>query len=106
MRSSFPFMSFRDGHVAGIPARVYRISFTGELSYEINVAPSYALALWQALMSAGEKYGVTPYGTEAMHVLRCEKGFVIVGPGNRRHGDAAGSGHGLDRQQEEEGFPG
>jgi len=75
----FPFMSFRDGHVAGIPARVYRISFTGELSYEINVAPSYALALWQALMSAGEKYAVTPYGTEAMHVLRCEKGFVIVG---------------------------
>jgi len=75
----FPFMSFRDGEVAGIPARVYRISFTGELSYEINVAPSYALALWQALMSAGEKYGITPYGTEAMHVLRCEKGFVIVG---------------------------
>jgi sarcosine oxidase, subunit alpha len=75
----FPFMSFRDGHVAGIPARVYRISFTGELSYEINVAPSYALALWQALMSAGEKYDITPYGTEAMHVLRCEKGFVIVG---------------------------
>jgi sarcosine oxidase subunit alpha len=75
----FPFMSFRDGQVAGIPARVFRISFTGELSYEINVAPSYALALWQALMSAGEKYGITPYGTEAMHVLRCEKGFVIVG---------------------------
>ncbi|HVR66440.1 MAG TPA: sarcosine oxidase subunit alpha [Verrucomicrobiae bacterium] len=75
----FPFMSFRDGQVAGIPARVYRISFTGELSYEINVAPSYALALWQALMAAGEKYGITAYGTEAMHVLRCEKGFVIVG---------------------------
>jgi len=75
----FPFMSFRDGHVAGIPVRIYRISFTGELSYEINVPPSYALALWQTLMSAGEKYGVTPYGTEAMHVLRCEKGFVIVG---------------------------
>jgi sarcosine oxidase subunit alpha len=75
----FPFMSFRDGHVAGIPARIYRISFTGELSYEVNVAPSYALALWQALMSAGEKYAITPYGTEAMHVLRCEKGFVIVG---------------------------
>jgi sarcosine oxidase subunit alpha len=77
--TAFPFMSFRDGHVAGIPARVYRISFTGELSYEVNVAPSYALALWQTLMAAGEKYDIAPYGTEAMHVLRCEKGFVIVG---------------------------
>ncbi|MGH6934393.1 MAG: aminomethyltransferase family protein, partial [Dongiaceae bacterium] len=75
----FPFLSFKDGHVAGIPARVYRISFTGELTYEINVQPSYALALWQALMTAGEKYNVTPYGTEAMHVLRAEKGFIIVG---------------------------
>ena len=77
--ATFPFMSFRDGKVAGVPARVYRISFTGELNYEVNVAPSYALALWQALMQAGEKYGITPYGTEAMHVLRAEKGFVIVG---------------------------
>jgi sarcosine oxidase subunit alpha len=72
-------MSFREGHVARIPARVFRISFTGELSYEINVAPSFATALWQALMTAGEKYQITPYGTEAMHVLRAEKGFIIVG---------------------------
>jgi sarcosine oxidase subunit alpha len=77
--ATFPFMSFKDGTVAGIPARVYRISFTGELSYEINVQPSYAMALWRALMAAGEKYGITPYGTEAMHVLRAEKGFIIVG---------------------------
>ncbi len=77
--ATFPFMTFREGHVAGIPARVYRISFTGELSYEVNVAPSYAVALWQALMTAGEKYQITPYGTETMHVLRAEKGFIIVG---------------------------
>ena len=77
--ATFPFMSLKEGHVAGIPARVYRISFTGELSYEINVAPSFATALWQALMTAGEKYQITPYGTEAMHVLRAEKGFIIVG---------------------------
>jgi sarcosine oxidase, subunit alpha len=76
---SFPFMSMKEGHVAGIPARVFRISFTGELSYEINVPTSYGLALWQALMTAGEKYGITPYGTEAMHVLRAEKGYIIVG---------------------------
>jgi sarcosine oxidase, subunit alpha len=76
---SFPFMSLREGTVAGIPARVFRISFTGELSYEINVPTSYGLALWQALMTAGEKYDITPYGTEAMHVLRAEKGYIIAG---------------------------
>ncbi len=72
-------MSFREGHLADIPVRVFRISFTGELSFEINCPPSYALHLWQTLMQVGEKYGITPYGTEAMHVLRAEKGFVIVG---------------------------
>jgi sarcosine oxidase subunit alpha len=76
---AFPFMTFRKGTVAGIPARVFRISFTGDLSYEINVPTSYGAALWQAVMTAGEKYAITPYGTEAMHVLRAEKGFIIVG---------------------------
>ncbi len=75
----FPFMSWRDGTVGGIPARVYRISFTGELSYEINVPASAGLALWTDIMNAGEKYGITPFGTETMHVLRAEKGFIIVG---------------------------
>jgi len=76
---SFPHMSLKEGHVAGIRARVYRISFTGELSFEINVPASYGMALWQAVMTAGEKYSITPYGTETMHVLRAEKGFIIVG---------------------------
>ncbi|MBM3600409.1 MAG: sarcosine oxidase subunit alpha family protein [Alphaproteobacteria bacterium] len=76
---AFPFMAMREGNVAGIPARVFRISFTGELSYEINVPARYGMALWQALMAAGAEFGITPYGTEAMHVLRAEKGFVIVG---------------------------
>ncbi len=76
---AFPFMTLREGTVAGIPARVFRISFTGDLSYEINVPASYGAALWQTVMTAGEKYGITPYGTEAMHVLRAEKGFIIVG---------------------------
>ena len=76
---AFPFMAVREGTVADIPARVFRISFSGELSYEINVAASYGLALWQTLMTAGEKYEITPYGTEAMHILRAEKGFIIVG---------------------------
>jgi len=77
--ASFPFMSMREGHVAGIPARVFRISFTGDLSFEVNVPSSYGHALWLALLAAGEKYQVTPYGTETMHVLRAEKGFIIVG---------------------------
>lgn len=72
-------MSFTEGEVAGAPARIFRISFTGELSFEINVPASWGLAVWEAFMTAGAKYGITPYGTEAMHVLRAEKGYVIVG---------------------------
>ena len=76
---SFPFMSMQQFAVAGIPARVFRISFTGELAFEINVPARFGLALWRALWQAGEKYGICPYGTEAMHVLRAEKGFIIAG---------------------------
>jgi sarcosine oxidase subunit alpha len=75
----FPFMTFRDGEVAGLPARVARVSFSGELAYELNVAGWYGLAMWEAVMAAGEPFGITPYGTEAMHVLRAEKGFPIIG---------------------------
>jgi sarcosine oxidase subunit alpha len=76
---AFPFMTFREGNVAGMPARVARVSFTGELSYEVLVDARRGLELWEALIAAGEPFGLTPYGTEAMHVLRAEKGFVIVG---------------------------
>ncbi len=76
---AFPFMSMQAGRVANIPARIYRISFTGELAFEINVPARYGLALWQALMKSGKKYDICPYGTEAMHILRAEKGFIIVG---------------------------
>ncbi|MFE7656901.1 sarcosine oxidase subunit alpha family protein [Streptomyces bottropensis] len=75
----FPFMAWRETAVAGIDARVCRISFSGELAYEINVSPWDALTLWQALYEAGAAYGITPYGTETMHVLRAEKGYPIVG---------------------------
>ena len=78
-RESFPFMSMQELTVAGIPARVFRISFTGELAFEINVPARFGLALWRALMDAGEPYGICPYGTEAMHILRAEKGFIIAG---------------------------
>jgi sarcosine oxidase subunit alpha len=73
---AFPFMTFRDTVLHnGIPARIARISFSGELAYEVNVASWYGLALWRAVM----EQDVTPYGTETMHVLRAEKGFPIVG---------------------------
>ena len=76
---AFPHMSVREGVVAGIAARIFRISYTGELSYEVNVPASRGLALWQALLTAGEKHGATPIGTEALHILRAEKGYIAVG---------------------------
>ena len=76
---AFPFMSTRDGHAAGVPARICRISFSGELAYEINMDANFGRCVWEACMSAGGTHDITPYGTEAMHVLRAEKGFVIVG---------------------------
>jgi sarcosine oxidase, subunit alpha len=76
---AFPFMSYREATVAGVAARVMRISFSGELAYEVNVPANLARGVWQALMEAGAPHGITPYGTETMHVLRAEKGYVIVG---------------------------
>ncbi len=78
-KDAFPFMKFRNGKVCGVDARVFRISFTGELSYEINVPSRYGLYVWSELMKHGKKFDITPYGTEAMHVLRAEKGYIIVG---------------------------
>lgn len=78
-KDAFPFMSWKEGKVGGVPARVFRISFTGELSYEVNVQADYALGVWEKIIEAGKKHGLTPYGTETMHVLRAEKGFIIVG---------------------------
>ena len=76
---ALPFMAFADGTLAGLPARVYRISFSGELSYEIAVPASFGAELWDMLVAAGADLGVMPYGTEAMHVMRAEKGFVMIG---------------------------
>ena len=75
----FPHMSYQKAVVAGVPARIFRISFTGELSYEINVPARFGLHVWEALVEAGDEFDVCVYGTEAMHVLRAEKGFIIAG---------------------------
>jgi sarcosine oxidase subunit alpha len=78
-REAFPFMTSREGTLNGIPVTVNRISFSGELAYEVNISANYGRMAWERLMLAGEPYHITPYGTESMHVLRAEKGYVIVG---------------------------
>ena len=100
----FPHMSVREGHVRGVPARIFRISFTGELGYELQVPASYGLPLWEACIEAGAKYGITPYGTEAMHVLRAEKGYIIAGQETDGTVDARGSRHGVGGRQAEAGL--
>jgi sarcosine oxidase, subunit alpha len=76
---SFAFMENKHADVAGVPARIARISFSGELAYEINVPAVHGLHIWESVMAHGADLNITPYGTETMHVLRAEKGFVIVG---------------------------
>jgi heterotetrameric sarcosine oxidase alpha subunit len=77
--ASLPFMGVREARIAGMPARIFRISFSGELAYEINTPADHGRALWEALLAAGAGEGIVPYGTEAMGVLRIEKGHV-AGP--------------------------
>ena len=78
-KETLPFMQWADGKLGGFDARVYRISFSGELSYEIAVPASQGRAFWDALLAAGEEFGVMPYGTEALHIMRAEKGFIMIG---------------------------
>ncbi|HEY0682754.1 MAG TPA: sarcosine oxidase subunit alpha family protein [Steroidobacter sp.] len=77
--AAFPHMSFREGRIGGRRARVQRVSFTGELSYEISVPADEAEELWQELMQRGAQFGITPIGLEAWLILRLEKGFLHVG---------------------------
>jgi sarcosine oxidase subunit alpha len=76
---AFPFMTWRDTTLGGVPVRLARISFSGELAFEVYVSPWYAVAVWHRLLEAGRAYAITPYGTETMHVLRAEKGYPIIG---------------------------
>jgi sarcosine oxidase subunit alpha len=76
---AFPYLGVRTGRVLGVPARVLRVGFVGELSYEIHI-PSYSAALiWDGLLEAGRTHGIRPFGVEAQRVLRLEKGHVIIG---------------------------
>ncbi|TIR25981.1 MAG: FAD-dependent oxidoreductase [Mesorhizobium sp.] len=78
-RDAFPYLSGRDGTVAGVPVRVMRIGFTGELSYELHCPSSLAPALWDAVMATGKPHGLRPYGLEASRILRLEKGHILIG---------------------------
>jgi sarcosine oxidase subunit alpha len=77
--ASLPHMGVVSGHICGVPMRLFRVSFTGELGFEINVPADFGTAVWEAVWAAGETHGITVYGTESMHVLRAEKGYIIVG---------------------------
>ncbi len=76
---AFGFMAWRETRINGVPVRIVRISFSGELAYEVNVHAWHAMQIWHAIERAGQPFGITPYGTEAMHILRAEKGFPIIG---------------------------
>ncbi|HUI61253.1 MAG TPA: sarcosine oxidase subunit alpha family protein [Steroidobacteraceae bacterium] len=77
--AALPHMSVGRGTICGIPMLLFRVSFTGELGFEINVPADYGLPVWEAVYQAGQACGITEYGTESMHVLRAEKGYIIVG---------------------------
>ncbi len=78
-KEKFPFMCVKDAQLAGVAVQLFRVSFSGELAFEVNIDSRIAADMWRSIASAGKEFGITPYGTETMHVLRAEKGFVIVG---------------------------
>ncbi|PHO02798.1 sarcosine oxidase subunit alpha [Rhodobacteraceae bacterium 4F10] len=78
-KEALAFMEWKDGKIGDFDARAYRISFSGELSYEIAVPASQGRAFWDALLDAGAEFGIMPYGTEGLHVMRAEKGFIMIG---------------------------
>ncbi len=84
--------------------RLFRMSFTGELGYEVNVPADYGLAVWEAIHAAGKPHGITPYGTETMHVLRAEKGYIIVGQETDGTVTPDDAGPRLGHRQVEAGF--
>ncbi len=77
--AALPHMSVVRGRICGVPLLLFRVSFTGELGFEVNVPADYGAAVWEAIYAAGQAHGMIEYGTEAMHVLRAEKGYIIVG---------------------------
>lgn len=78
-RSALPFMGLVEGHLGGLPVRVFRVSWTGEMSFELNTPTRHAVALWEKVMAAGAPFGIVPVGSEANHILRVEAGYISTG---------------------------
>ncbi len=97
---AFPFMAVADCTVAGVPARLFRISFSGELAYEIATPAGYGPHVWQAVMEAGAPHGIEPYGVEALGLLRIEKGHVA---GSEINGQTTAHDLGLGRMLKKKG---
>lgn len=76
---ALPHMAVARGRICGVPLLLFRVSFSGELGFEVNVPADFGRSVWEAIYAAGQPHGMTPYGTETMHVLRAEKGYIIVG---------------------------
>ncbi|WP_017006794.1 aminomethyltransferase family protein, partial [Enterovibrio norvegicus] len=76
---AFPYLAYREGHISGMPVRLMRVGFVGELGYEIHMPTLFALKVWDSLISAGEEFEMRPFGVEAQRLLRLEKGHIIVG---------------------------
>jgi len=77
--AGFPYLGVREAEVAGVRCRLMRVGFVGEIGYEIHLPADQAVRVWRALMTAGERHGIRPFGVEAQRILRLEKGHIIVG---------------------------
>ncbi len=77
--AAFPYLALCEGMVVEVPAKLMRVGFVGELGYEIHLSVSHALHVWKAIMRAGERFGIQPFGVEAQRLLRLEKGHLIIG---------------------------
>ena len=95
----FPYMAVRNGAIAGIPSRILRVGFVGELGYEIHAPAALGEALWDALLEAGRRYRMRPFGVETQRMLRLEKGHIIIGQDTDglTHPHEAGMGWALGR---------
>jgi methylglutamate dehydrogenase subunit C len=98
--ASFPFMAAGEAVIAGVPGRLFRISFSGEQAYEVSVPAGYALPVWEAILAAGESFGIRAYGLDALNLMRTEKGHVA---GSELNGQTTAADLGLGRMLKKNG---
>jgi len=96
---ALPFMGYLENRIAGVPVRLFRMTFSGEMAYEVHTPSDYGTRVWEALLEAGNGFGITPYGTEAMSVLRIEKGHVV---GAELDGRTTPADFGFERMQKKD----